>query len=231
MSASISSAAQAFLVVVFMMLKGAVYLSLLAMVGQFLVADMQGTNAGGQSYYLVSALLYMRQTLEQQFTNDATSCRSAIAKLLLEAAVFTEGTQAFIATGILLQSGAVGFSLHKPAWTDLDDCGKPMVNMWQFPFSVTAISSHPSSWTMTEGWQIFEMIKAIVSRTPWCLILYRPKDSQSWGKVEEHFEVWSTRQLHIAALLMASKDINEADADQRQELTRALLRTNVRSYG
>ena len=152
MSASRSRFAQAALVLLLALLKLVCYLVVLT----YLANATFFANAG-QNLYILSAIVYMRQNLEDQMRKDVANVRKSIKDLLLETVVIMKGSSMYTFFGILLQSCDTWKSLSRVCWQEIDAEGLMTIDMWQFPFQALAVLGDSTleegnmKWVVREG--------------------------------------------------------------------------------
>jgi hypothetical protein len=239
MSATISQKVQAMFIICLLVAKMACYLLLVGLLMWYLRSmDL----AGSSSWYLISAVIYLRSSLEQAVTADWNAATTALGKLLLECRVLYTGGGAFLSLGMLLQIGQVGSCLQTQVITDLVDLEDPFqadevgyvkkpikTDAWRLPFAVTASLGFDNIWHIAEGMQLWHVMFSMIHGKPWVYVTYTPKSASTWSEDEDHFELWSARAAWCMQLLAASDLVNEAQKDDKYSMSRSLLRSEFRS--
>ena len=152
MSASRSRSAQAALVVLVAMVKLVCYLVILTFIAQATYSVNQAQNL-----YILSAILYMRQNLEDQMRKDVANVRNSIQNLVLETMVIMKGSELWTLFGILLQAADTWTSLPRVALFGFTEEGIMKIDMWQFPFQAIAVLGDSElaegnmKWVVKEG--------------------------------------------------------------------------------
>ena len=174
------------------------YSMLLFAVGSFMYTRV---IAGvGDGFYLLSASLWMRSSLEDQMNSDVTAFKSAVSTLLLASRVLFDQTTLYISLGIMLADGGIGGCLRKQVWDDMDaNTYTPIRNPWKLPFTMTLVVTD-GMWTAAENICVGWIFIAIWTGSPWVIVYYEPETEWKY-KVESTFELVSYHASHIRALL------------------------------
>ena len=224
---------QASFVLTLMMIKVVVFLVILIFMLKFLLDAVLGKTT--PNYYVISALLYMRSSLESQLNDDWSSCRQKCSMLVLETILLLEKTHAYVCMGILFESAGLARMLQKVVWTDVDEVhGRAIASPWKLSFVVTLVYDYAAnSWHMSCGLLLWPCLKAWFLGRPWCVAYFTPSVGKSpeedkWYTPAE-FELWSSRQNHMRMLLESARDLASSDHAERALHAPFLVRTNSRS--
>jgi len=170
------------------------------------------------NYYIISALLWMRSSLESQLRNDYQDGRKSLAMLLLEVRHLVQGSPLFKKLGLLFQWAGVSSMLQQMTWTQFDGNMRPEADPWKFSFTATMVFTD-GIWRMSEGLQLMTAARAWLFGLPWCVVYFtcsEGTDGDRWY-VPESFDLWSSRQNHVKLLLQSAYEIPcTDDRDQRK---------------
>ena len=232
MSASFEEKLQACVVLAFFLLKIIVYTGCLTFMCKFLMDTMLGRTK--PNYYVISALLWMRSSLEAALQNDWSQCKTRLENLVLELRVLLEESHAYICLGVLLEAADLYQRLQKLVWTEIDEVTRrPQPQVWKFPFAVTLVKKpvQDDQWHMSLGVQILPILGAFCFGRPWCVCSYKPPEGEKGDRwyVKGSLELWSHRAAHIQSLILSAQRIANLDGRARSMAARLTVRGDARS--
>ena len=196
---------------------------------KFLLQTMFGTKE--PNYYVISALLWMRSSLDSSLRGDFEDCQRRFQSLVLECRVLLDRSPAFVNLGIFFESANLKDRMQKLVWKSMDIATKrPNCDVWHFDFVLTC--AHDGQvWTLTCGAQFLTILTAALFGRPWVVAVYTAAEGTEgdrWHK-KPQFELWSTRQSHIRTLLEEASKIGQCEQARRNSMCAQLIRKESRS--
>ena len=230
MSASVYERLAATLQVAFWLTKLVVFLAVMSYVMKFLWDMITGRQE--PNYYVISALLWMKGSLESQMVCDWSTCVDRCITLVLEVRVLIDKSRCYTWLGILFEASGLHGMLQRTEWKDVNDVhGRVHSYPWRYEFCVT-LTHDGNQWQMSSGLGRLACLRAWLVGQPWCVTYFCPEEGESnskWHKAA-YFEVLSCKESHIKFLLDSAKDISFANQDERSIACAMLVRAEKRSH-
>ena len=196
---------------------------------RFLLQTMFGSQE--PNYYVISALLWMRSSLDSSLRGDWSDCCTSLQSLVLELRVLFEKKPAYINLGIFFEAAGLAKRLKKLEWREVDlVTGRPRPDVWKFDFVMTC-TWDGQAWSLTAGVQWLPILLAVFGRRSWVVAVYSASEGTKddrWYKPEK-FELWSTKQSHIKFLLDEATNVGQVEKARRNSLCARLVRKESRS--